>query len=109
MKYEIQSIPPFDRQLKRLSKKYHSLKKEFAALLDSLEENPVQGQSLGNDCYKVRLAIASKQKGKSGGARIITNFIVSKKTVFLIAIYDKSEKETLTDRELQELLRDVPK
>ena len=109
MKYEVQSIPPFDRQLKRLAKKYHSLKKEFAALLESLEINPVQGQSLGNDCYKVRLAIASKQKGKSGGARIITNFIVSKKTVFLISIYDKSEKGTLTDKELQELLKDVPK
>ena len=109
MKYEIQSIPPFDRQLKRLAKKYHSLKKEFTALLDSLEVNPVQGQSLGNDCYKVRLAIASKQKGKSGGARVITNFIVSKKTVFLISIYDKSERDTLTDKELQDLLKDVPK
>lgn len=109
MKYEVQSIPPFDRQLKRLAKKYHSLKKEFSALINSLETDPIQGQSLGNDCYKVRLAIASKQKGKSGGARVITNFIVSKKIVFLISIYDKSEKDTLTNKELQELLKDVPK
>jgi len=109
MKYEVQSIPPFDRQLKRLVKKYHSLKKEFIELIESLETNPIQGQSLGNDCYKVRLAVASKRKGKSGGARVITNFVVSKKIVFLISIYDKSEKDSLTDKELQELLKDVPK
>jgi len=109
MKYEVQSIPPFDRQLKRLLKKYHSLKKEFIELIESLETNPIQGQSPGNDCYKVRLAVASKRKGKSGGARVITNFVVSKKIVFLISIYDKSEKDSLTDKELQELLKDVPK
>jgi len=73
-----------------------------------LESVPIQGQSLGNNCYKVRLAIASKKKGKSGGARVITNFMVSKNTVYLISIYDKSERESLTDKELQELLKDVP-
>lgn len=109
MRYEVQSIPPFDRQLKRLAKKYISLKKEFTLLLDSLETDPMQGQPLGNNCFKIRVAIASKKKGKSGGARIITNIVVSKNTVFLISIYDKSEKETLTEKELQELLRNVPK
>lgn len=30
------------------------------------------GTPLKNNCYKIRLAIASKHKGKSGGARVIT-------------------------------------
>jgi mRNA-degrading endonuclease RelE of RelBE toxin-antitoxin system len=108
MKYKVLSIPPFDRQLKRLVKKYPSLKKEFGGLLDSLERQPEQGTYLGNACYKIRLSIASKGKGKSGGARVITNFIVDQTTVFLISIYDKSEKENLTDKELADLLKSVP-
>ena len=85
-----------------------SLKKEFASLLKSLEENPMQGTPLGNNCFKVRLPIASKGKGKSGGARVITNFVITNAAVYLIAIYDKSEKDNLTDKELDELLKFVP-
>lgn len=108
MSYNILTIPPFDKQLKRLAKKYPSLKNEFAELLERLEQDPEQGTNLGNNCYKIRLAIASKGKGKSGGARVITNFVITEETVFLISIYDKSEKEYLTDKELYELLKFVP-
>lgn len=107
MNYNILSIPPFDRQLKRLAKKYPSLKKEFSLLLQSLETKPEQGTGLGNNCFKIRIAIASKGKGKSGGARVITNIVVTEKTVYLLSIYDKSEKENLTDNELRELLKQI--
>jgi hypothetical protein len=76
--------------------------------LERLEQEPEQGTNLGNNCYKIRIAIASKGKGKSGGARVITNFVIAEETVFLISIYDKSEKENLTDKELDELLKYVP-
>jgi len=109
MNYNVLSIPPFDKQLKRLAKKFPSLKKDFANLVESLEQNPKQGTPLGNNSYKIRLAIASKGKGKSGGARIITNIIIAEKTVFLISIYDKSERQNLSDKELIELLKEVPK
>ena len=105
MNYSILPIPPFDRQLKRLNKKYPSLKQEFLELIERLEENPEQGTNLGNNCYKIRLAIQSKGKGKSGGARVITNFIIADATVYLLSIYDKSDKENLTDKELEELLK----
>jgi len=72
-----------------------------------LEENPIQGTSLGRNCYKIRLSIASKGKGKSGGARIITNIVIADETVYLLSIYDKSDKENLTDKELIELLEFV--
>jgi hypothetical protein len=108
MSYNVLTIPPFDKQLKRLAKKYPSLKNEFAELLESLEQEPEQGTNLGNNCYKIRIAIATKGKGKSGGARVITNFVIAEETVFLISIYDKSEKENLTDKELDELLKYVP-
>ena len=108
MSYSVISIPPFDRQLKQLVKKYPSLKKEYGDLLDGLEQSPRQGIPLGKSCYKIRISIASKGKGKSGGARVITNFVVTEQTVFLLTIYDKSEKENLTDKELEELLEQVP-
>ncbi len=105
MNYNVVSIPPFDRQLKRLAKKYPSLKKEYSDLLDSLEENPEQGIPIGNGCFKIRLAIKSKGKGKRGGSRVITNIVIADRTVFLLAIYDKAEKENLTNPELSELLK----
>jgi mRNA-degrading endonuclease RelE of RelBE toxin-antitoxin system len=73
MSYNVVTIPPFDRQLKRLVKKFPSLKVEYVKLVDSLEENPEQGNVMCNNCYKIRVAIKSKGKGKSGGARVIAH------------------------------------
>lgn len=105
MNYSVLPIPPFDKQLKRLSKKYPSLKEEYFELIEELEKHPEQGTNLGNNCYKIRLAIASKGKGKSGGARIITNIVIANATVYLLSIYDKSEKENLSDKEIEQLLK----
>jgi hypothetical protein len=63
---------------------------------------------LGKNCYKIRLAISAKGKGKSGGARVITNFVIAEETVYLLSIYDKSDKENLTNKELEELLESIP-
>jgi hypothetical protein len=108
MSYKVKSIVVFERQAKRLIKKYASLKKELLALVQDLKENPEQGISIGKNCFKIRIAIESKGKGKSGGARIITNIVVADNEVYLLSIYDKSEKENLTDKELEELLKFIP-
>lgn len=104
MSYNVTTIQPFEKQLKRLVKKYPSLKKELHQLGESLKINPFQGTSIGHHCYKIRLAIASKGKGKSGGARVITHIFISQQTVFLLSIYDKSEQGTIDNKELLELL-----
>ena len=72
MSYNIYTTDFFDKELKKLAKKYPSIKDDYKVLIDSLKEVPKQGQPLGKDCYKIRLAITSKGKGKSGGCRIIT-------------------------------------
>ena len=105
MSYEIASIPIFDKQAKRLIKKYPSLKKDLSDLVENLIDNPNQGKALGNNFFKVRLAIASKGKGKSGGARIIIYLKIRASTVYLTFIYDKSEKSTISDKELEQLFR----
>jgi len=108
MSYKIIAIPHFEKELKRLAKKYPSLKKDLAELTGELIRNPEQGTPLGNHCYKIRMAITSKGKGKSGGARIITCVYVSEETVYLLSIFDKSEKENISDKELSERLKEVP-
>ena len=109
MSFNIIAVPAFKKQLKRLVKKHPSLKKNLEVLFDLLEKNPTQGTNLGRNCYKIRLAITSKGKGKSGGARIITNFVFVDATVYLLSICDKSEKDSLTDKELIELLNNIPR
>jgi hypothetical protein len=108
MNYSVKSIEVFERQAKRLIKKYVSLKNELKQLAQELTEYPQKGIPLGNSCYKIRIAIASKGKGKSGGGRIITHFVLRESTVYLLSIYDKSEQEDLTDKELMELLEYIP-
>lgn len=107
MSYSVVTIPPFDRQLKRLAKKYHSIKADLAELGQQLADNPTLGTPIGQDCYKIRLAISSKDKGKSGGARIFTHVYVAETTLYLLAIYDKSERENISDKEVAELLKQL--
>ena len=108
MNYKVSSIPLFDKQAKRLAKKYPSLKTDLAALVETLAENPEQGSAIGNNFYKIRLAISFKSKGKSGGARVITYVKVTQTTVFLTSIYDKSEKSTITEKELEQIFKLFP-
>lgn len=101
-------LRPFERQLKRLARKYPSLKAEFSELVGKLEENPNTGTKIGQGCWKIRLAIGSKGGGKSGGGRVITHVRITSKRVFLLSIFDKSEQDTLTDKELKGLLALIP-
>lgn len=97
MKITFSSGQEFLRQFKRLSKKYKSLVNDIIVLRDELIENPAQGTDLGNGIHKVRMAISSKRKGKSGGARVLTlNVLVEESTdkelhITFLTIYDKSE------------------
>ena len=108
MSFDIIPLRPFEKQLKRLVKKFPSLKEEIAVLADQLSEKPELGTGIGHACYKIRLAIVAKGGGKSGGGRVITHIRVSGKRVYLLSIFDKSEKDTLTDKELKALLALIP-
>ena len=90
--FKVKTTARFERQLKRLDKKFPSLKKEYSALVASLEDNPQQGTPIGNGCYKIRLAVSSKGAGKSSGLRMITLVSFAQQEVFLMAIYDKSKQ-----------------
>jgi mRNA-degrading endonuclease RelE of RelBE toxin-antitoxin system len=107
MSYNVKTLEIFEKQARRLIKKYASLKSELSALIAQLKEDPKTGTPIGSNCYKIRLAIVSKGKGKSGGARVIIHIVFTDQTVYLLSVYDKFEKENLTQNELKELLFEV--
>ena len=96
----------FEKELKRLAKRYASITSDLAILIPILEENPKSGTSLGGELYKIRLAIKSKGKGKSGGARIITYYLSKDNELFLLSIFDKSEQGTISDKKIAQVLQE---
>ncbi len=84
----------FVKELKRIAKKQKGILADITKLSEQLKENPLMGTDLGHNFYKIRLAISGSNKGKSGGARIITYVILDKDTVVLTEIYLKSEHES---------------
>jgi mRNA-degrading endonuclease RelE of RelBE toxin-antitoxin system len=107
MSFEVVYTDNFEREFTRLAKKYRSIVGDLEKLISTLEENPSQGIALGKDCYKIRMSVSSKGKGKSGGARIITHVLVTGKMVYLLSIFDKSNQENITEKELEAILKQI--
>lgn len=105
MNYSISRTAQFSKHLKQIAKKYPSVKKDYPLLLKSLSEDPIQGESLGKNCYKVCWKITSKHAGKSGGARVITYIKIEIKHITLLDVYDKSDKESISEKELKALIK----
>ncbi len=100
----------FAKEAKRLAKKYPSFKQDYLDFLESIKQNPLQGDEITKNIRKIRMAIKSKGKGKSGGARVITFNILTQevegKVVFLL-IYDKENASTVKVDVVKRLVRDM--
>jgi mRNA-degrading endonuclease RelE of RelBE toxin-antitoxin system len=113
MNVKIKVTDSFKRAAKRLIKKYPSLINELKELEEQLYLNPHLGEPLGLNCYKIRIRIKSKHKGKSGGARVITYLETEmilfadaiEKTIYLLTLYDKSETEDLSKEEIISIIQ----
>ena len=109
MSYSIVSTPNFEKELKSLAKKYPSLKTDLIELSQSLLATPTQGVEIFKNCYKIRFSIKSKGRGKSGGGRLITFIKVQNERIYLLSVYDKSDKQTVSDQTLKYLLNNLDK
>ena len=105
MKFDVIVTSAFKKQAKRIARKHRSIKSDILNLVLLLENNPTEGEPLGKDCYKVRMSITSKSRGKSGGSRVITCVKIIDQNVYLLSIYDKSNKEIISDKELNKLIK----
>lgn len=106
-KWRIILSSSFKASFKALAKKYRSLTNDMAELGNELIANPTLGTPLGGNLYEIRMAIKSKGKGKSGGARIITVVRVETNCIVLAYIYDKSEIGNLPDARLKALAQEA--
>jgi mRNA-degrading endonuclease RelE of RelBE toxin-antitoxin system len=119
MKVIVRVSKSFKRQAKPLLKKFPSLSKELIQLENKLNENPRLGSPLGQNSFKIRLAVKSKGKGRSGGLRVISHLdtemigLIESEgkdiIVNLISIYDKSETASISDKELRYLIAGLQK
>lgn len=108
MDYKVKTARSFEKELKRLGKRYVSIVDDYANLLEELYANPQLGTDLGGGLRKIRMAITSKGRGKSGGARVITFTVVvavEETEINLLYIYDKAERASISRKEIEELLR----
>ncbi len=108
MNCKIDTTPDFARELKQLVKRYPSMKDDYRNFIDALRKSPLMGEPLGKHLRKVRFPIASKAKGKSGGARVITHTVLIASDgadITLVTIYDKSDQANITDKELKQLMK----
>ncbi|GIM59847.1 type II toxin-antitoxin system RelE/ParE family toxin [Capnocytophaga canimorsus] len=110
MNYRFELSPEFRKEFKALFKKYKSLKKDFENLAEEIQNNPNIGTKLGDGFRKIRLNITSKNKGKSGGARVITHEVIislekedDTKSVLFVSIYDKSEYDIVDLNVIKEI------
>jgi hypothetical protein len=102
---EIIALPQFEKELKQLAKKYPSIPQDFEILLNNLTLNPFSGISLGNNCFKVRMDIKSKKAGKRGGARAITCVKLISARLYLVSVFDKADRESISKEEINSILK----
>lgn len=110
MSFEITATSGFRKSLKALAKRHRSIKTDFAEFASSLAENPLQGVELAPGIRKIRMAISSKGRGKSGGARVITYNILSTEIdgrVYLIDIYDKADYSTVDIAKINAIIKEL--
>lgn len=110
MTFEIIPTPAFERSLKALVKRHRSLKQDLKDFLKSLIDNPFQGDELSPGIRKIRMAITSKGRGKSGGARVITYTVVlaeNEGEIYLIEIYDKSDFSTIDVKIIKDMITEL--
>lgn len=107
MNFNVIPTPDFKKLFKKLAKKHPSLKEDLKELIAILQTNPDSGTSLGHNIYKIRIAISSKNKGKSSGARVITYLMTDALEVYLVHIYDKSQLDTLSKDQIVKLLKEA--
>jgi mRNA-degrading endonuclease RelE of RelBE toxin-antitoxin system len=106
MSYNVIPTLKFKKQARRLARKYPSLRDELVSLESELIQNPFSGNSLAGNIFKVRLAVKSKGRGKSGGMRVITYVLTRDNEIYLLTIYDKSEQDSLDNNTIRELIKE---
>ena len=106
MNVNIVSLDVFNKEIKRLYKKFKQISVDLKILKETLIKNPKAGIELGNNCFKIRLANSSIPTGKRSGFRVIYYYIDQQNNLFLMTIYSKSELDNISDEKLIDIIKE---
>jgi mRNA-degrading endonuclease RelE of RelBE toxin-antitoxin system len=105
MNYKIYAIPRFEKDVKKLKKKFPKIKSDLTKFINELKVNPQLGTSLGDNIFKIRVPNSSIPTGKSGGFRIIT-YLKKDDRLFLLTIYSKTQQDNILTEKLKQIIQD---
>ena len=103
---EIKFSDEFKASLRKLAKRYRSIRKDIQPVLEDLQQGKFQGDriaNIGHTVFKQRVKNSDNQKGKSAGYRVIY-YIRTTDTVVLITIYSKSEQTDISESEVKRII-----
>lgn len=108
----VDTTSKFDKEYKRLQKKYPNAIESVDNLMSELETGHLVGDEydgLGFDnstkVYKVRVANTQANKGKSGGFRVIYYALIDDKYIIMLSIYSKSDTANVTQKEIKDIIK----
>ena len=105
MSYRIETIPRFEKDVKKLKKKFPKIKSDLVNFVNQLLLNPKMGIDLGENIFKVRIPNSSIPTGKSGGFRIIT-YYKKDSILYLVTIYSKTEQYNILTDKLKRIIKE---
>ena len=96
----------FQRNLRKLKKKYRNIKNDVQAVITKLQKGDLLGDQIPNidyQVYKLRIKNSDNKKGKSGGYRLIY-YLKTEKSIILLTIYSKSEQVNITNKQIIDII-----
>ena len=106
---EIRFTEPFQKRLKKLTKRYRSIQQEIEPILQQLQEGLLVGEQITDvnaTVFKVRAKNSDIPTGKSGGYRLIYQ-VISPTLILLLVIYAKSDQITISSTEIKRLVQET--
>ncbi|XCN73320.1 MAG: type II toxin-antitoxin system RelE/ParE family toxin [Candidatus Electrothrix aestuarii] len=110
--YTVKTTETFEKNIKRLSKKYRRIKKDVLPILNRLASGEFTGDSISgcnNILYKTRIASSDQKKGKRGGFRLIYSVKNDSEDneIILHTIYAKSSKSDISTGEMKNIMKEL--
>ena len=103
---QIQATGRFQRNLRKLSKKYSNIRQDIEPILEQIHQGKILGDripQIGYEVFKLRVRNSDIQKGKSGGYRLIY-YLKTAQSVILLTIYSKSQQANIAADDIQRII-----
>jgi mRNA-degrading endonuclease RelE of RelBE toxin-antitoxin system len=104
----IETAPTFERDLKRLARRYPRIRQDLEPIIQDLAAGNTPGDRLAGlqtVAYKVRIANRDARRGKSGGYRTIY-YLPSDERAVLLTMYSKSDQADVANEEIKRIIED---